>query len=422
MTRRILVRLVLPLAVAAGSACIVPVYEQESPPPAPAAEPAPPPMSGDVSFFYDSLSPYGSWVYTAEYGWVWAPRVAVWWRPYTEGRWAWTDDGWTWVGAEAWAWGPYHYGRWFWRGGYGWAWVPGSVWAPAWVAWRSGGGHLGWAPLPPSVRWEAGIGFSGGGVDFGAAIAPEHWCFVEERYITAPTIREYVVPPARNVTFVHVTNNITNYTEVENRVVNRSIDTRRVEEATGQRVVRYRIVDRESPAALQAQGLGQGEIPMVRRVGPPSALSVTAGPPAAGSHPTSVGTPPAHGPATGPPFVRTPVPATAKVESVEEINRRHELEMQALRSHQDAERIRLQQIHATEGVQSTTGATADQVTAQHQAEVKLLDVQHRDEAELLARRHQKEIEATAKTKAKAKPTPKPTPKARYHRDDDKNPR
>ena len=31
----------------------------------------------------------------------------------------------------------------------GWCWVPGTLWGPAWVAWRAGRVNVGWAPLPP---------------------------------------------------------------------------------------------------------------------------------------------------------------------------------------------------------------------------------------------------------------------------------
>ena len=46
----------------------------------------------DASFFYDRLSPFGEWLWTAEYGWVWHPG-GTWegWRPYTYGRWVYSS-------------------------------------------------------------------------------------------------------------------------------------------------------------------------------------------------------------------------------------------------------------------------------------------------------------------------------------------
>src|SRR4051812_41995983 len=53
--------------------------------------------------FYRKLEPYGAWRETADYGYVWQPEQAQRsrdWRPYTDGRWAYTDAGWTWVSEE----------------------------------------------------------------------------------------------------------------------------------------------------------------------------------------------------------------------------------------------------------------------------------------------------------------------------------
>ena len=42
----------------------------------------------------------------------WATVQDAHWRPYTLGRWAYTDDGWTWISDEPFGWITYHYGRW----------------------------------------------------------------------------------------------------------------------------------------------------------------------------------------------------------------------------------------------------------------------------------------------------------------------
>ncbi len=99
--------------------------------------------------FQAPLSPYGEWVYAPRYGQVWRPHVAAGWRPYYYGRWEWTNEGWLWVSDEPWGWAAYHYGRWAYDNYYGWIWVPGYQWAPAWVSWRYSGDAIGWAPLAP---------------------------------------------------------------------------------------------------------------------------------------------------------------------------------------------------------------------------------------------------------------------------------
>jgi hypothetical protein len=110
-------------------------------------------VSGAVTFdtFQGALGPYGEWVVAGGYGRVWRPRVAAGWRPYYYGRWEWTNEGWLWASDEPWGWAAYHYGRWTYDSYYGWVWVPGYQWAPAWVAWRYSGDVVGWAPLGPGV-------------------------------------------------------------------------------------------------------------------------------------------------------------------------------------------------------------------------------------------------------------------------------
>jgi hypothetical protein len=48
----------------------------------------------DVTLFYDALAPYGDWLWLDPWGWVWTPRhMPTGWRPYTWGRWLYTDAG-----------------------------------------------------------------------------------------------------------------------------------------------------------------------------------------------------------------------------------------------------------------------------------------------------------------------------------------
>ena len=115
--------------------------------------------------FYEKLDPYGEWRETSEYGYVWQPREAESsrdWRPYTEGRWVYSDAGWTWVSEESFGWATYHYGRWVRLRRIGWVWVPGEEWAPAWVSWRTSKDYVGWAPLPPEASFDRRSGIQNG--------------------------------------------------------------------------------------------------------------------------------------------------------------------------------------------------------------------------------------------------------------------
>ncbi len=221
---------------------------QDNNAPQDAQVPADPAVAG-VEYFHAQLAPYGQWVVREGYGAVWVPQVQAGWRPYTTGHWVYTDQGWAWVADEPWGWAAFHYGRWYYDPEIGWAWVPGTVWAPAWVAWRHGGGYLGWAPLGPAIgfTFEAGL-------DFGAyVIAPGFYTFVGERDILAPRVSTVIVSTTRNVTIVSATTNITNYAVVSGRIVNSGVSADTIARATGRPVPRVTVA---SMARATANGKG----------------------------------------------------------------------------------------------------------------------------------------------------------------------
>jgi len=124
------------------------------------------------------LSWNGEWIDAPEYGTVWRPtHVGSEWQPYVDGRWVWTSAGWAWASDEPFGWAVYHYGRWAWSSDAGWVWLPGRVWAPAWVSWRWNDGYAAWCPLGPSVAYEQ----------------PALWVVVPTRYFLEP-VRRHVVP------------------------------------------------------------------------------------------------------------------------------------------------------------------------------------------------------------------------------------
>lgn len=101
-----------------------------------------------VQPYAGELSRYGRWETLPAYGTVWFPAgVAPGWSPYYYGYWVGSRFGSVWVSSEPWGWAPYHYGRWQWVAGYGWAWIPGSMFAGAWVEWWPGPSYVAWVPL-----------------------------------------------------------------------------------------------------------------------------------------------------------------------------------------------------------------------------------------------------------------------------------
>jgi hypothetical protein len=155
--------------------------------------------------FQAALAPYGTWRRHPRFGEVWVPAgVPPDWRPYEYGHWVYTDEwGWYWVSdenEEDWGWVAFHYGRWAFERGFGWFWIPGDEWAPAWVDWRYGADYIGWSPLPPDELIDAND------------VEPSLWIFVAPRYMTAPRLRGYIVPPQRRAAALRST-----------RIVNRTL-------------------------------------------------------------------------------------------------------------------------------------------------------------------------------------------------------
>jgi hypothetical protein len=239
-----------------------------------------------VSDFHTPLSAHGAWVEVSRFGHCWRPAgIAAEWRPYCYGSWVWTDCGWYWVSDEPWAWAGYHYGWWTLDPTFGWIWVPGIEWAPAWVSWRIGGGHCGWAPLPPR----------------GVALAPAAFVFVEER-----RFREPVRPSAVIVNDARIFN--------ESKAINNvKRETRNIADAGPQRVV-----VNEGPrvdAIQKATGQTLAQVPIreaVRQTPEPqvlyrnSAPQGTVGPAATQPRPSDILTPVAPKPPGSPGKAQAP--------------------------------------------------------------------------------------------------------------------
>src|SRR5215469_12245821 len=220
----------------------------------------------DISFnsFHDQLAQYGYWVYSDRWGLVWQPAgVPDDFRPYmSDGYWTYTDEyGWYWASNYPWGDIAFHYGRWINDPDDGWMWIPGYTWSPGWVVWRTSGQYIGWMPAPPDEAFLSGrgdvslgisFGFGGGqvafnwnndpyygyrswyGPDFDDRRFAANWVFIGTGHMADRDYRAVVVrDPVQVVNIIHVTRNVTNYTVVNNYVVNKSIDVHVVERAAG---------------------------------------------------------------------------------------------------------------------------------------------------------------------------------------------
>src|SRR5215469_307863 len=163
------------------------------------------------NLFYDRLQSDGQWFNDATYGSVWQPNVASTdqqWRPYTDGRWVYTDRGWTWVSNENFGWATYHYGRWARLSERGWVWVPGSTWAPAWVSWRQSDDYVGWAPLPPETESEQDVKIEEW-ADTYYNIGPGSYVFLKTTDLANPSYRDFIASQD-DLDIISRTKNVTN--------------------------------------------------------------------------------------------------------------------------------------------------------------------------------------------------------------------
>jgi hypothetical protein len=213
------------------------------------------PVSVSVSFFHEQLSPHGRWVTAASYGDVWIPSgVAAGWEPYVDGEWVYTDYGWTWMADDPWGDIPYHYGTWAWADPYGWCWVPGAIWAPAWVTWAYTDDYVGWAPVPPSFVLTAS-GYVGAPI----VVASTRYVFVPTTRFVGVPVSTVRVAPAQNTTILARATKTTRFQVSNGTVRTAGPPTARIEKATGRPVERVSAARiKTPPTTLAAAGVSKG--------------------------------------------------------------------------------------------------------------------------------------------------------------------
>jgi len=207
-------------------------------------------MVDDLSPFYDSMSPYGDWYLTPEYGYVWIPTVDhSSWRPYVDdGRWVWSDYGWTWASDYEWGWAAFHYGRWVSLDSY-WVWVPDTVWGPAWVAWRYSDDYVGWSALPPGAYW-----YPDTGLELAVTIPWTSWVFLPGRYIVDANFHQHLVPRHRTNRIYYGSRSATVYRTYGGHPLSVGIDIGRVSFWIGRSVPRYRVSVSSRPGRVVVGG------------------------------------------------------------------------------------------------------------------------------------------------------------------------
>ena len=224
--------------------------------------------SVNIDVFFPALKPYGQWVRNTDYNYVWVPtNVDRDWTPYTHGHWVYTDQyGWYFESDEPFAWAVYHYGRWGYEPALGWYWVPGTRWAPAWVAWRRGDHHVGWAPLPPEDHgYAVNVNIN---VNVGA-IPQSRWTFVQSDQFLQPNLSSVIVRDDRN--FYPQSQPVGAVTVQNNVVVNNVININFIQQETHHKVDVHHVQQVNDPKQAKAEGSGGTISAFIANLAPPPA-------------------------------------------------------------------------------------------------------------------------------------------------------
>lgn len=221
-----------------------------------------------VSFqsFYDVLSPMGEWIqitkedidedlsdgegegrYSSAYYqdddflFIWKPSVESSWKPYSNGKWEYTDHGWLWVSNDKWGNSTYNYGRWWNSPKYGWVWLPGYTWAPAWVRWRvtNDGNHVGWVPLSPKAKWKSENGITEKTYSYTNKDAD--WVFADNNTFVSDITPSKITAQNENSALIKNSTGITSITAEDDIIITKGPDVNKIEEKTGKKFNRKRL-------------------------------------------------------------------------------------------------------------------------------------------------------------------------------------
>jgi len=338
----------------------------------------------DVSYFYDYLSDYGTWIDYPGYTHVWVPyEGGLSWHPFSHGRWVWTDYGWTWVSYYQWGWIPFHYGRWDWSPALGWFWIPDTIWGPAWVSWRYADDCIGWVPLPPRYRYSRGSGLYLSFID----VPDDCWIFVDNRHFADVYVERYVLPRYRNGEFVRRTVLKAQLSERGGRIVNDGLSLDEVERITHAHISVYHLKDADRPAMTR---IDSDQVVMYR---PDVSVKETAQPKKVFSQDEAEH----RGLVIGSRGSVKGSLGTTSIEDVAQIQERHKVELRNLEHGQQQEIIQAQKQYDFE--LAKTRSTAEKVQVQKDRDRTVTELKSRHEVEISSR---KKIQADEIAGAKVK--------------------
>lgn len=201
-----------------------------------------------ISYFIGIKEANATSAETAGMVFVWKPSVDLGvfpdteaeqvYKPYTNGQWVNSDAGWFFKAATPVEETVSHYGRWVNTSDAGWLWVPGRVWAPAWVDWKENDKYLSWAPLPPAAYLENKTMKV-------PDIADNNYVTVEKKYFLEPDVYKYINFYNKNVYSIPEISEMKRtegITVINNTIVNRGPDVNIFEALLGRNIEPVKLV------------------------------------------------------------------------------------------------------------------------------------------------------------------------------------
>jgi hypothetical protein len=156
-------------------------------------------------------------------------------QPYTNGEWVYTNAGWYFKAPTPQEEITHHYGRWVNSPSLGWTWVPGRVWAPAWVDWRENDTYIAWAPIPFGINIENSI-----------IVAPplveDRYVVVEQKNFIQPGVYKYMYKENKNKIMIKEWRRIDGVMVMNKTVINKGPNVTVIRTVTGQPVNEIKII------------------------------------------------------------------------------------------------------------------------------------------------------------------------------------
>lgn len=174
-----------------------------------------------------------------------APPVYV---PYSNGQWVNTDQGWYFKAPTPQEEITSHYGRWSYSDNLGWVWIPGRVWAPAWVDWRVNDNYTAWTPVPPHVY-----------IIDNTLKVPEitddsRYVIVENKYFAEPDFYKYSYKENKNKIIIKEMTRTNGIMVINHTIINKGPEVTVIEKVTGKPIQKVEIKRVTDPSGVKYTG------------------------------------------------------------------------------------------------------------------------------------------------------------------------